>query len=333
MNDPTKKSARVSVVMCTYNGARFLEAQMNSILLQDYPLHEIIVQDDGSTDGTPALLERYAATHAGVKVFRNATNLGYNRNFHTAMLRATGDFIAISDQDDIWFPHKIRRQVEAIGQASACYTGHYVDDACPPGPFAKTLSPGSYKHRVSRRYPLERLMFSNCVPGHTLLLRRDFLLGLPEWDYNIFYDWWLAVNAVLRGGLVHVEEPLNWHRPHAASAITELFRRQSENGGVSGNWKAYVSGWHDLHRMRRNTSWKKFYTHIYNCTSEQFEPRAHALSGALLGREGGLLRLCRLCLKWRTDIYPSKGEAEWKNRLRAFCWPAIYAHGDIAFRK
>ena len=62
-NHSAQKNVRVSVVMCTYNGARFLEAQMDSILAQDYPLHEIIVQDDGSTDCTTAILDRYAARH------------------------------------------------------------------------------------------------------------------------------------------------------------------------------------------------------------------------------------------------------------------------------
>lgn len=321
--------ARVSVVMCTYNGARFIAAQLDSILAQDYPLHEIIVQDDGSTDGTLALLDDYAARFPIVKVYRNAENLGYNRNFHTAMLRAEGDFIAISDQDDVWFPQKIRRQLAAIGDAPACYTGHFVDAADSDDGQAM---PAELRRRVSLRYPLRRLMFTNCVPGHTMLLRRDFLLSLPEWDYAVFYDWWLAVCAVLGGGLVHLDEPLNWHRPHAASAITELFRGQNERrGSTKRPWAAYVAGWGDFVRLRRNPSWQRFYAHIYNRTSATFHPEAHALCGAMLGRDGGLFRLCRLCLKWRADIYPRKGEPRWLNALRAFCWPAIYAHADIAF--
>lgn len=322
--------ARVSVVMCTYNGARFVAAQLDSILAQDYPLYEIIIQDDGSTDGTPDVLEAYAARFPLIKVFRNAENLGYNRNFHTAMLRATGDYIAISDQDDVWFSNKIRRQLAAIGDAPACYTGHYVDAASDDDGQAM---PAELRRLVSLRYPLARLMFTNCVPGHTLLLRRDFLLALPEWDYAIFYDWWLALCAVLGGGLVHLDEPLNWHRPHAASAISALFRGQTERRGRPERpWTAYVVGWGEFARLRRNPSWRRLYEFIYRSTSPDVHPEAHALCGALLGRDGGLLRLCRLCAKWRADIYPRKGEPRWLNALRAFCWPAIYAHADISFR-
>ena len=106
MNDDNSTPLTVSVVMCTYNGKQFLREQMDSILAQDYPLHEIIVQDDRSTDDTWDILQTYAKAHPGLfKLFRNDEQLGFNRNFHTALLRATGQYVAISDQDDIYTPH------------------------------------------------------------------------------------------------------------------------------------------------------------------------------------------------------------------------------------
>lgn len=117
-----KTTVKVSVVMCTYNGKQFLRQQMDSILAQSYPLHEIIVQDDQSTDDTWDILESYRQAHPGlVKIHRNVERLGFNRNFHTALMRATGDVIAISDQDDIWFANKISRQVDIIGNADVCF--------------------------------------------------------------------------------------------------------------------------------------------------------------------------------------------------------------------
>lgn len=122
MNDDNSTPLTVSVVMCTYNGEQFLREQMDSILAQDYPLHEIIVQDDRSTDDTWDILQTYAKAHPGLfKLFRNDEQLGFNRNFHTALLRATGQYVAISDQDDIWFPQKISKQVAAIGNADLCF--------------------------------------------------------------------------------------------------------------------------------------------------------------------------------------------------------------------
>ncbi len=85
------KNPTVAVVMCTYNGEKYLREQMDSILAQTYPIHEIIVQDDRSTDGTVALLRQYAARVPQMRVYVNGRNLGFNRNFHTACLRATAD--------------------------------------------------------------------------------------------------------------------------------------------------------------------------------------------------------------------------------------------------
>ena len=107
------RKPRVSVVMCTCNGARYLREQMDSILGQDCPPSEIVVQDDLSDDGTWELLEAYRKGRPELfRLYRNETRLGFNRNFHTAILRATGDFIALADQDDIWFPSKLRLRIE-----------------------------------------------------------------------------------------------------------------------------------------------------------------------------------------------------------------------------
>ncbi len=95
------KGKTVAVVMCTYNGGMFLREQLDSILRQTYPISEIIVQDDCSTDDTMDILRSYAARDNRVRVTRNAVNLGFNRNFRSAVMKATADFVAISDQDDV----------------------------------------------------------------------------------------------------------------------------------------------------------------------------------------------------------------------------------------
>lgn len=104
----------VSVVMCTYNGEKYLREQMDSILAQTYPIHEIIVCDDCSTDGTMNILQEYATKFPFIKVHRNTRNKGCNQNFHDIFYQVSKkvDYIAISDQDDIWFPEKIGKLVQ-----------------------------------------------------------------------------------------------------------------------------------------------------------------------------------------------------------------------------
>ena len=121
------KGKTVAVVMCTYNGGMFLREQLDSILRQTYPISEIIVQDDCSTDDTMDILRSYAARDSRVRVTRNAVNLGFNRNFRSAVMKATADFVAISDQDDVWMPDKIGLMTEAIGDYNICYSDHLRD--------------------------------------------------------------------------------------------------------------------------------------------------------------------------------------------------------------
>lgn len=94
--------------MATYNGAKYLQAQLDSILCQTQQPDELVVCDDGSTDATLELLEafRHQAPFA-VHIYRNEANLGYIKNFERALSLCTGDIIFLSDQDDVWLNSKI----------------------------------------------------------------------------------------------------------------------------------------------------------------------------------------------------------------------------------
>ena len=105
----------VSVVLCTYNGEKYIREQIDSILNQEYLPKEIIIQDDGSTDGTLSVIQEYAEKEPIIKIHKNNRGRGINSNFFDAMSKASGDYIAISDQDDIWAKEKLKWQVESIG--------------------------------------------------------------------------------------------------------------------------------------------------------------------------------------------------------------------------
>ena len=90
--------------MCTYNGDKYLEQQIDSILCQTYPIHELIIQDDCSTDRTVTIIEAYQKRDPRVKLYINEAPLGFNYNFSSAFAKAEGEYIASSDQDDIWRP-------------------------------------------------------------------------------------------------------------------------------------------------------------------------------------------------------------------------------------
>lgn len=100
----------ISIALCTYNGARFLEAQLSSLAQQSVKPNELVVCDDGSIDETIEILEAFAA-HAPfkVRIFRNPENLGYVKNFEKTISACQCDLIFMCDQDDVWHPQKLER--------------------------------------------------------------------------------------------------------------------------------------------------------------------------------------------------------------------------------
>ncbi|WP_281509083.1 glycosyltransferase, partial [Faecalibaculum rodentium] len=94
--------------MAVYNGEKYLKTQLESILSQTEPVDEIIIVDDGSSDNSVEILRKYSQKDTRFKIFQNRTNLGYKQNFRKAISLCHGDMIFLSDQDDCWFPEKVR---------------------------------------------------------------------------------------------------------------------------------------------------------------------------------------------------------------------------------
>lgn len=106
---------KISLVMATYNGAKYLNEQLDSIKNQTLKLDEVIIVDDVSTDDTSYLVEKYISNHQLNWMFiKNKENLGYKGNFKKGLEHASGDVIFLCDQDDIWHLDKVERMIEVL---------------------------------------------------------------------------------------------------------------------------------------------------------------------------------------------------------------------------
>lgn len=226
----------ISVALCTYNGALYLQEQLESILAQTHRNIEVVAVDDGSTDNTLALLNEYAARDRRIRVLRNSVNLGFKANFSRAFAECRGDFIAPSDQDDIWRPEKLSALLHAIGDFPMTYCDAEFVDARGQ-PFGVSVSEKVCLQDIDDP---AKLIFENCVSGHAVLFRRSLLAQvLPIPDGFDYHDWWLAVVAAANGGVRFCPEKLVLYRLHAGN-LTDMVKLRAESLKKKSGYKLAV---------------------------------------------------------------------------------------------
>ncbi len=200
----------ITIALCTYNGERYLREQVESLLAQTGVRIEIIAVDDASQDGTPAVLQDFARRDPRMSVFANPQNLGPSGSFERAMQHGSGEFIAPCDQDDIWVPGKLAKLLAAIGAHDLAY----CDSAFVDGDGRLTGRKVSDRmSMMSGRLPLQ-FVFRNSVSGHASLLRRSLFEIARPFPAEVYHDWWLALCAASRNGVVYLDEPLVQFRRH-----------------------------------------------------------------------------------------------------------------------
>ncbi|HEV2607076.1 MAG TPA: glycosyltransferase family 2 protein [Xanthomonadaceae bacterium] len=208
--EPVQPGPLISVALCTYNGALYLREQLDSVLAQSEVTIEIVVVDDGSSDGTAAILDEYAARDARIRWQGNERNLGPTANFERAMSLCGGKFIAPCDQDDLWHPEKLARLLAAIGDHDLAYCdSDYVD--AHGTPMQRRLSDDTTMFEGTSALTF---LFVNSVPGHGSLLRRSLFERARPFPVGAYHDWWLALCAAGRNGVRYLDRPLVRFRRH-----------------------------------------------------------------------------------------------------------------------
>ncbi len=212
------------MALCSFNGERFLPAQLDSVLAQEDVEIEVIALDDGSSDDSLALLHKYASRDARIRVQRNPQNLGPTASFERAMALCHGDFIAPCDQDDLWHPRKLATLLAAIGHADLAYCdSDYI--AADGSPLQRHVSDDMAM--LSGASPI-KFLFANSVSGHAALVRKSLLEIARPFPQHSFHDWWLALCAAGRDGIVFVPQSLVQFRRHGDAVSPMGKQRGSE---------------------------------------------------------------------------------------------------------
>ncbi|MFZ2450848.1 MAG: glycosyltransferase family 2 protein [Methylovulum miyakonense] len=220
--DTTTNNPLVSVILATYNGGRFLQDQLDSLLRQTYKNIEIIALDDGSADNTVALLNQYAAKHSNFTVVINAQNLGHVKNFEKGFLLANGDYIAPCDQDDIWLPTKIEVLVKHIGGHAIAYCDSELIDG---GGRLLGKKMSDIKTLTDFDNPLMYIEVGISALGHAILMTKKLALAAAPFPVIFSHDNWLGFVATLDSSVKFVDEVLVQYRLHDANLTNALDKK------------------------------------------------------------------------------------------------------------
>ncbi len=220
----------ISVALCTYNGEKYLPQQLESIVRQSVAVDEMVVCDDGSSDDTLPLLRRFAETAPfEVRIFQNETNLGSTKNFEKCLLLCQGDIIFCCDQDDLWHPDKVAKQMTYFREhpaVDAVFSDATTidDDTQPTGttiwqeieftPQQQTQWQAGGAHEI--------LFNGFVVTGATLALRRSCVARLTPFPTHVpklIHDAWIALALSVEDKIGFIAEPLISYRLHSSQQV------------------------------------------------------------------------------------------------------------------
>lgn len=219
---------RISIAMCTYNGAQYVQRQLDSLAGQTCSPYELVVCDDGSTDATLGLIESFAQNVTfPVRIFKNERNLGSTKNFEKAIGICNGDLIALSDQDDEWYPDKLARMhrlFEELPEALAAFSdGDIIDD---DSAFAgrklwrsANFSPGKKVPHVDTGIVSTLFRLDYIATGATMVFRSEFRGQFTPIPGSWPQDAWIAWISALRGGLAPLPAATIRYRVHKRQQI------------------------------------------------------------------------------------------------------------------
>jgi glycosyltransferase involved in cell wall biosynthesis len=223
------------VLLSSYNGARFIAEQIESIRRQTLVRWTLMVRDDGSSDETVSILESLAAAEPRMVLLRDGRgNLGPAQSFGTLMqaaLDAGAEYVALADQDDIWHPDKLEYELETLRTREAA-VGRAVpllvhSDLAVVDEELRSIHESFLDFQrlmPDRGALLPRLLTQNFVTGCTTVINRALLrvvLPLPE---VVMHDWWLALCAASLGEIL-------W-----CPRATVLYRQHGRNAAGSPGW-------------------------------------------------------------------------------------------------
>lgn len=237
----------ISVLFTSYNHRAHLEEALESVRQQTYPFAEILALDDGSTDGS----REWLAAQSGVTCLFHAQNMGTYASLNVGLNRAVGDWVAVLNDDDVWMPEKLAKQVEVLSQNPEIRLvstyGHFI------GPAGETLEGEPLGFAFPRmddgpNRSFLPLVVRNRIIASSALFHRETALGLGGFDPTYFgcgdWDFWLKIARAHEVGFV--DEDLTLYRVHPTNASRHQEKMEADTRCI----RERIDAESELHPLR-----------------------------------------------------------------------------------
>lgn len=246
------KEIKAEILLATYNGEKYIREQIDSILHQKDERWHLTLSDDGSSDGTPVILDEYVRKHPQ-KISRvySGRRFGNARDhFYWLIGQCSAEYMLTCDQDDRWYEDKLGKTLEALLCAEREQKGPLLvfSDQTPTDAQLNPLVPSlmRYQNQFFEYFDYRSILMQNVVTGGAMGFNRalaNLALQCRDLSGTIMHDWWLAVVAARFGKIVYIDEALGDYRQHGHNSVgAKNVKSVAYVAGMTKNLKAARKG-------------------------------------------------------------------------------------------
>lgn len=205
----------ISVCMACFNGEKYIDKMIESILVQLGPDDELVIVDDASTDQTFSVIQSFQDPRI-IKI-KNNKNLGPQKAFQKALRHSKGNYIFLADQDDVWLPGKVQKSLALFESNEnlllVAHEAKFTNETLQPIMAPKL---NAYKNKT-----FFKILLKNRFIGATMCIKRSLAMeSLPLLGHTPMHDWWIVLIASLKKGVGYINEPLILYRRHEGTYTT-----------------------------------------------------------------------------------------------------------------
>ena len=214
----------IDILMATYNGEKYLEEQIDSILGQTYKNIRLIISDDCSTDNTKNILKKYQEKE-NIEIYYQKENLGYVKNFEFLLQKVENEIYMLSDQDDVWMSNKVEDTLKKLEQDNAdlVFTDLEIVDEN-----LNTIDK-SFNRKMDKFRKIEKTLgkksfeyLYNNITGCTIMSKKEWIneiIPIPKNSKYVIHDSWIGLIISLKGKISYLDKPTIKYRQHGDNQV------------------------------------------------------------------------------------------------------------------